>query len=104
MKMRTAAILAPCWLAVASLSDSALAVNLQQGQRLYNQRCAVCHGLNGVPTIQQAPSFVSKERLMQPDTVLLQRVQMGKNTCPPFMGVLKNDEILDVLHYARTLR
>jgi hypothetical protein len=31
-------------------------------------------------------------------------VQMGKNSCPPFMGSLKNDEILDVLHYARTMR
>jgi hypothetical protein len=41
---------------------------------------------------------------MQPDMVLLQRVQMGKNSCPPFMGSLKNDEILDVLQYARQMR
>jgi len=91
-------------LLVASLPQSAQAIDLQRGQRLYNQRCAGCHGLTGVPTIPQAPSFVTKERLMQPDTVLLQRVQMGKNSCPPFMGSLKNDEILDVLHYARQMR
>ncbi len=91
-------------LVVFSLAQNAQAIDLQRGQRLYNQRCAGCHGLTGVPTIPQAPSFVTKERLMQPDMVLLQRVQMGKNSCPPFMGSLKNDEILDVLQYARQMR
>jgi mono/diheme cytochrome c family protein len=86
------------------LSGAAQAVDLARGQRVYNQRCAACHGLNGVPTIQPAPSFVTKERLMQPDMVLVQRVQRGKNVCPPFMGMLSNDEILDVLQYARTMR
>jgi mono/diheme cytochrome c family protein len=104
MKTRTTAAIMSFGLLVASLPQSALALDLQRGQRLYNQRCAVCHGLNGVPVIQQAPSFVAKDRLMQADMVLLQRVQMGKNTCPPFMGVLKNEEILDVLNYARVLR
>lgn len=104
MNTRAIAALMSFGLVVASLPQSALALDLQRGQRLYNQRCAVCHGMNGVPTIQQAPSFVTKERLMQPDMVLLQRVQMGKNSCPPFMGSLKNDEIIDVLHYARTMR
>ncbi len=104
MKTRTIAAIMSFGLVIASLPQSALALDLQRGQRLYNQRCAVCHGLNGVPTIQQAPSFVAKDRLMQADMMLLQRVQMGKNTCPPFMGVLKNEEILDVLNYARVLR
>lgn len=104
MKIRIIAALASFGLVIAALPEVALAVDLQRGQRLYNQRCAVCHGMNGVPTIQQAPSFVTKERLTQPDMVLLQRVQMGKASCPPFMGTLKNDEIIDVIHYARILR
>jgi mono/diheme cytochrome c family protein len=104
MKARTISALMALGTAVFSLPESALALDLQRGQRLYNQRCAVCHGMNGVPTIQQAPSFVTKERLIQPDNVLLQRIQMGKNSCPPFMGSLKNDEIIDVIHYARNLR
>jgi mono/diheme cytochrome c family protein len=104
MKTRTIAALMAFGTVVFSLPESALALDLQRGQRLYNQRCAVCHGMNGVPTIQQAPSFVTKERLTQPDMVLLQRIQMGKNSCPPFMGSLKNDEIIDVIHYARNMR
>ena len=80
------------------------AIDLMRGQRIYNTHCSVCHGLNGVPVIQQAPSFSSKERLMQPDAVLVQSVKMGKTVMPPFMGILKDDEILDALQYARMLR
>ncbi len=78
--------------------------DISRGQRLYNQHCAVCHGLNGIPTIQQVPSFVSKDRLMQPDLMLLQSVKMGKNMQPPFAGVLRDDEILDIIQYARVMR
>jgi cytochrome c6 len=91
-------------LVAALLPDVALALDLMRGQRVYNTHCAVCHGMNGIPVIQQAPSFASKERLMQPDMVLLQSVKMGKSIMPPFMGILNNDEILDALNYARTLR
>lgn len=104
MKSKSLAGFASLGLFLAGLSGAVQAVDLARGQRVYNQRCAVCHGMNGVPTIQQAPSFVTKERLMQPDMVLVQRVQRGKNVCPPFMGMLTNDEILDVLQYARTMR
>jgi cytochrome c6 len=85
-------------------SEFAYAVDLLKGQRLYNMHCAVCHGMNGVPVIQQAPNFATRERLMQPDTVLVQSVKMGKNSCPPRMGILKDEEIFDVIYYARTLR
>lgn len=88
----------------ASMPGSANAVDLLRGQRMYNMHCAVCHGMNGVPTIQQAPSFANRERLMKPDMQLLQSVRMGKNVCPPFAGILKDDEIVDILQYARNLR
>lgn len=101
----------PMGLAVLSLSvvmslssGEARAIDLMRGQRVYNTHCSVCHGLNGVPVIQQAPSFATKERLMQPDTVLVQSVKMGKTVMPPFMGILKDDEIVDALQYARMLR
>jgi cytochrome c6 len=97
-----AAVLAGC--ASLAVSSQALAVDLATGQRVYNMNCAVCHGMTGVPSVQQAPSFSNKERLMQPDMVLLQSVKMGKNMCPPFIGRLKDDEILSALLYARNLR
>lgn len=89
---------------LAGAANIAWAVDLARGQRIYNTHCSVCHGLNGVPVIQQAPSFATKERLMQPDMLLIQSVKMGKTLMPPFNGILKDDEILDALHYARMLR
>lgn len=85
-------------------SQSVFAVDLLRGQRVYNMHCAACHGMNGVPVIQQAPNFSVRERLMQSDMVLVQSVKMGKTIMPPFMGILKDEEVLDALHYARTLR
>lgn len=104
MNSRPVALMLSLGLIAASASGGALALDLLRGQRLYNMHCAVCHGMNGVPVIQQAPSFVTKERLMQPDMVLVQSVKTGKTIMPPFMGILRDDEILDALHYARTLR
>ena len=104
MKPKLIALTFSVGLAVASCSDAALARDLLRGQRLYNMHCSVCHGMNGVPVIQQAPSFAAKDRLMQPDMILVQSVKIGKTLMPPFMGILKDDEILDTLHYARTLR
>ena len=46
----------------------------------------------------------AKERLMQPDLQLMQSVKMGKTVMPPFMGILRDEEILDALQYARMLR
>ncbi len=104
MKSRIARVALFLGLLAASAPQTVLALDLLRGQRVYNMHCSVCHGLNGVPVIQQAPSFATKERLMQPDMVLVQSVKMGKTIMPPFMGILKDDEILDALHYARTLR
>lgn len=100
------AIVAACLsgLIATGLSGEALAIDLLQGQRVYNTHCSVCHGMNGIPVIQQAPSFANKERLMQPDMVLLQSIKMGKTLMPPFMGILKDEEILSALLYARNLR
>jgi len=104
MRYKVITITLSLGLLAASAPQTASALDLLRGQRVYNMHCAVCHGINGAPVIQQAPSFVAKERLMQPDMVLVQSVKMGKTIMPPFMGILKDDEILDALHYARTLR
>jgi len=104
MRAAAVAVAFSCALSAAGISSPAHALDLLRGQRVYNMHCSVCHGLNGVPVIQQAPSFAAKERLMQPDMLLIQSVKMGKTIMPPFAGILKDEEILDAVHYARTLR
>jgi cytochrome c6 len=89
---------------LATAGGSAQAANLMRGQQIYQMHCAACHGLRGEGVAPDAPKFQLGERLDQPDVMLMQSVKTGSKTMPPFFGVLKDPEILDVLGYARTLR
>lgn len=82
----------------------AAAIDLARGQRLFNLHCAACHGVSGMAVVPNAPNFARRERLEQADVALMQSVKTGKNTMPPFFGLLKDPEILDILQYIRTLR
>lgn len=93
-----AAVVAGTVFAEASAADPG------NGARLYNVHCLACHGMAGRAVLPQVPNFARGERLMEPDFMLLQSVKMGKNAMPPFMALLKDQEILDVLAYLRTLR
>jgi cytochrome c6 len=85
-------------------SHAANAANLMNGQQLYQRYCGACHGFRGEGIAPEAPKFQRGERLDQPDMMLMQSVKTGKKTMPPFFGILKDQEILDVLSYVRTLR
>ena len=91
-------------LAIFLAPPAASAANLMRGQQIYQMHCAACHGLRGEGIAPEAPKFRLGERLEQPDMMLLQSVKTGKKTMPPFFGILKDPELLDVLGYVRTLR
>jgi len=40
---------------------------------------------------------------MQPDLTLLASIKNGVNTMPAYQGILKDQDILDVIVYLRTL-
>ena len=89
---------------LSAAAQGAWAIDLGRGQRLYNLHCASCHGVTGLPVLPDVPSFAMRERLDQPDMMLMRSVKTGKNIMPPFLGLLKDPEIVDVLQYIRTLR
>ena len=91
-------------LLTSAAAESAVAVNMVQGQQTYNMHCAACHGPRGEGTMPEAPKFRMGERLDQPDMALLQSVKSGKKAMPPFFGILQDSQILDVLAFVRTLR
>jgi cytochrome c6 len=91
--------------AVASLVQcAALGADIAVGAALYTKHCAVCHGANGIAVFPGAPSFARMERLAQPDPMLLNSVRFGKRSMPGFGATLKDQEILDVIAYIRTIR
>ena len=89
---------------VALLAGPAMAADLAKGGQTYALHCAVCHGPAGQGVYPGAPKFNRGERLLQSDLQLLATVRAGKNVMPPFNGVLKDREILDVIAYLRTLQ
>lgn len=78
--------------------------DISNGKRLYQLHCAGCHGPTGVNLIPAAPNFARGEGLMQPDLTLLNTIKSGKRAMPAFRGILKDQEILDVIAFSRTLR
>lgn len=88
----------------AFFAAPAMAADLAKGGQTYALHCAVCHGPAGQGVFPGAPKFNRGERLLQSDLQLLATVRAGKNAMPPFNGVLKDREILDVIAYLRTLQ
>lgn len=82
----------------------AAAADIGAGQMLYNMHCVACHGVGGRSVIPDAPNFSRGDRLMQPDVSLMMSIKAGKNAMPSFNGILRDQQILDVVAYLRTLR
>ncbi|HEX6829372.1 MAG TPA: cytochrome c [Burkholderiales bacterium] len=87
-----------------ALAGPGQAADIFRGGQLYAQHCAACHGGNGIAVLPGAPSFARQERLMQPDMVLLESVKRGKGPMPGFLPILRDQDILDIIAYVRTLR
>lgn len=91
-------------------SFPAFSIDLARGQRLYNMHCASCHGLNGQPVMPNLPNFAMRQGMEKPDFELMQIVmtgmnpKTGKNHLPPFIGRLKDQEVIDILQYIRVMR
>jgi cytochrome c6 len=90
--------------ALLACSSAAGAADIVRGGQTYALHCASCHGPAGQGVIPGAPKFNRGERLMQSDLTLLETVRRGRNAMPPFNGVLRDREILDVIAYLRTLQ
>lgn len=80
----------------------AMAGDPMKGRSIYENRCAGCHGANGLPQVVGVPNFKMGEGLMKPDQQLVDFVKNGKNVMPGFKGVLSDTEIRDVIAHVRT--
>ena len=74
-----------------------------KGQAIYNAHCAGCHGGDGVGIVAGTPSFrAPSQSLMQPDSNLQRTIERGRGVMPGFAGILKPDQIYDVIAHLRT--
>ncbi|MEJ8836793.1 c-type cytochrome [Ramlibacter sp. AN1133] len=88
---------------LALCAGPAVAADIHRGATLYTTHCAICHGANGSPVMPGAPDFRRMETLMRPDMQILPAIKNGKGSMPGFFGILRDQEILDVVAYLRTL-
>ena len=89
-------------LALILFPSPARAADPVRGQELFMQHCVSCHA-PGQP-VPGAPGFILQQRMLQPDSVLLEKIRSGVNAMPGYQGILDNSMILDVIAYMRTLQ
>lgn len=73
------------------------------GAKIYKKHCINCHGSNGRSMMPGTPNLTIGQSLLKPDTVLAEVVKTGKKMMPGYLGVLKEQDIADVITYIRTL-
>lgn len=98
------ALFSSCIVITSMLPQAASAADPANGQRIYLMHCAGCHGENGRSTNPNAPNLARSTGLNKPDAVLVDKVRSGSASMPPFFGILKENELYDVIGYVRTLR
>lgn len=77
--------------------------DIDRGKEIYHEKCAVCHGVDGVPILPGAPEFAKGERLDKPEEELLKSIQHGKGMMPAWKDTLSAEERKDALRYATVL-
>jgi len=88
---------------VLIFTNTLLASNFDNGRKIYQRHCAICHGNNGNSVMAGAANFNRGEGLFQSDYSLLARIKSGENACPAYRGILSEQKIFDVIAYIRTL-
>ena len=79
-----------------------LAADIQNGRQVYDLHCIACHGAGGISSDPFVPSFADGDLLYLMDSDLLQGIRDGKDTMPAFRGILRDEEIRDVITYLRS--
>jgi len=85
--------------------------NAERGRKVFNDHCAICHGLvgSGVPLLSPAyggkpGNFLSNEIRARPDGHYFGVLMLGKNAMPSYAADLDQDDRWAVVHYIRILQ
>lgn len=86
----------------AAVSSTAYAGDAFVGAGIYAERCANCHGANGRGELPGTPNFTAPELRVKTDNDFKAVILNGRNVMPAFQGILKDEEIDDVIAHIRT--
>ena len=82
----------------------ALAANPAEGAQIYATHCSQCHGQDGRGTVARAPDFTRGEKLLAPDAMLVRDLRRGGRGMPAYEGLLREQQLLDVMAYVRSFQ
>jgi cytochrome c6 len=85
-------------------TGAVFAADINSGRQVYNLHCASCHGPSGMSVMPNAPNIARGAALMQADAAIAASIRNGRNAMPAYVGILKDQAILDVIAYMRTFR
>lgn len=80
------------------------AADIFNGQSVYESRCSMCHGERGKGEMPGTPDLSKQQGMQKSDRNLLKRLSSGKGSCPPFGGIIRDQNLKDVISYLRTMR
>lgn len=82
--------------APASGTGSTAQVSMPEAKRLYQKKCALCHGTDGKMMIGGAPDLSISEMTLQERVAI---ITYGKGQMPPHNEVLSSAEIRGIASY-----
>lgn len=85
--------------------------NIDNGKRLYENNCIVCHGPQGhgdgvaASNLPKQPKNISEElnSIFETDAKLTRDVLKGKTGMPAFRGTLRKEDVADIFAYIRSI-
>lgn len=86
---------------IAALCLGANAMAEEDGQSLYNHKCATCHQQNGSGIAHAFPALSGDATLLGDDAELVSLVFRGRGGMPSWVYFLKDDQLAKILTYAR---
>lgn len=84
-----------------AIATPAFAADPEEGERLYETHCEVCHGDDGRGRVAGAPDFSRGQGLMAPDSTLVRLLRAGRGSMPAYEGLLREHQLLDLIAYLR---
>lgn len=90
---------------------SPVTIQSENGEKIYQQKCQVCHGIKGkgdgpvASALKPPPADFTSSQPMDSLTNedLLETISKGRGSMPAFAEVLKPEEIAAVIEYVRSL-
>jgi len=80
---------------------NSVAVKEDQGGKLFEAKCAACHGADGTAGIGNAANLQTSKL---DSAAIIQTVTYGKGGMPSFKNILNEEEIHTLENYVHTLR